>query len=265
MIGLYIKNCLFLACLLLLTAGRLQAAPLDARICFERWQPYIYMDGENRLQGPIYDIIQHIVAKAGGTAHFDDSAYRRCMLGIETGIYNMTLMVSPDTKGLVVSDTMLAEWSLGAFVPASSDIKNFVSMEQFRGARVGLIYAYEYPPEIWNYASTWASELRIPYSGPSDSQEGRLFKVLEAERIDVVFVDRGWAEAIGATSKRKVRALEPEVVMQPNYIGYRADAIELTSYFETELKRMAASGELAEFYTRHGVDVPAFNPAISGN
>lgn len=229
------------------------------RVCFENWSPYYESTTEGGLKGPVFEIIDRISAEVNVTVEYSELPYTRCLLEVRNNRFDMILLSSPGVAGVIESKTPLAFWNLMAVVKKGSGHKEFASMLQFKGKNVGTFAGYLYPPAISSFRSLWALEVKIHYNEKTDSEQVRVFRLIERNRIDVAFLDLAWIHSILAKNALKIEILHPPVHSDPSMIGYAPKSKKIALLFEERLAQLSESGELDILYkSRIGISLSAF-------
>ncbi|WP_374357651.1 substrate-binding periplasmic protein [Chitinimonas sp.] len=222
-------------------AGLAAAQPL-LNVCYEPWLPYAYTRQTDQHQGAAVDAMRLAFARMGYDLAWQALPYARCLSLANKDQIDLLLFSSPDlTLEFADSQVALAYWSLAAFVADTSPIKQYESLAQFKGQRIGVVNRYTY------------GKLRVESSAQADQApdpESNLRK-LAAGHVDVVFEDIRWGRQFAAMEHLGIRPLLPLAEQSPSFVGFSPRHSALIKPFDRQLRRMLHSGELDRIYQSH--------------
>lgn len=230
-----------LRCLSCLLPCAVLAQPATLRACYERWQPYAYMES-GHATGAAVEAIEPVFAGLGYRVDYQEMPYARCLSLANAGQIDLVLFSSSDrTRSFKDNHVALAYWLLAAFVPADSPQTHYDSPLQFKGLRVGVVngYSYELLP----------SDGSLVFDQAPDPEAN--LRKLAAHHVDVVFEDLLWGRALADREGLAIRALHPLAKSEPNYLGFAPRLQPLIARFDAALAEHQQRGELDRIYRRY--------------
>lgn len=225
------------------TAAALAARPASAeslRICYEDWSPFATtVDG--RATGLMIELVDRALAADGRSATYSQQPYLRCTGNVRSGAFDAILM-SSDERGLVPADTSVAFWEVGVVARPDWPAASFGSLQDFDGATVGLVGAYEYHPRVMAAAAGW----RVHHAADA------LFnlRMTASGRIDATVVDVPWARIEAARERLQVKVLEPMLLAIPQHVYFHPGRTQVAAELGAALRALLADGTVDRLYRR---------------
>lgn len=224
-----------------LTGAAAFAAPAATiKICFDDWPPYAGYTSKTGFRGTTIDLLRENLAKLGAKVQFKSATQTRCLAEARQGLIDMVLFSRRENlPGWKLTQVPTEFWLVGAWVPADASQRRFEAIDQFRGARVGMVRDYVYPPLIATFKDWRVNEV-------GDAIDA--LRQLAARRIDVVFEDVFWTQRMVAENKLRIRMLEPLVVAEAEAHIYHPRYTVLFTQFEGLLNEAIRRGDVDRRY-----------------
>ncbi|RCK49922.1 hypothetical protein TH25_13030 [Thalassospira profundimaris] len=246
-----------------LPLARSQAATEAVRLCFTRWEPYAYDDGNDTgPAGLAIDIAKRAFDLAGRAVTFVQMPHSRCHIGIRMGHYDGILFESLKEKPvekLVTSRFALVNRVLVAVVRESYPKAGYDGLSTFQGANWLRVVGDDYPEKIIDDPDMYPVDV-------GENAHGLL--MLRRNYVDVVFRDLAslhfGSDAVKGTPGLKT--LLPAVDVEPFYMRLEERLAPVMKGYDDAIAKMLSDGSIDHLFYRHlGFSQIAFNHYFSGD
>ncbi|WP_157831906.1 substrate-binding periplasmic protein [Thalassospira marina] len=233
----------------------------EVRLCFSRWEPYAYDDG-NGATGLAIDIAKRAFEISGHDATFTQMPHSRCHFGIRYGIYDGILFESrpgETVESLSASRFALVNRVLVAVVRESYPQTAYEGLQTFEGANWLHVVDEDYPAKILNSTQMYPVDV-------GENAHGLL--MLRRNYVDVVFRDLASLH-FGSDAVHEpagLKTLLPAVDIEPFYLCMESKFARVTADYDQAITKMLADGSIDRLYYKHlGFSQIAFNRYFSGS
>ena len=220
-----------------------QAEAAAYKFCFEPWDPYAIRDDKGQMSGVTIEFYTEAFKKSGHELTFVQVPAERCYDEVKSkrmdGLIFNTCGALPGTHDL---KTQTEYWMVGAIVPESFKGDKFTGIEQFKGKKVGVTKAYQYPDSLKGFDGLTKDET-------TDSMNS-LRKVAN-NRVDVMFDDPLWAEIKGRGENLKIKVLKPLAAADANCATLSGAHQDLAPKVDAAAQELIKSGLLDNLYKKH--------------
>ncbi|WP_143182061.1 ABC transporter substrate-binding protein [Thalassospira sp. TSL5-1] len=254
--------CFFVVTVVGLPLAQSRAGAEAVRLCFTRWEPYAYDNGDGHgPTGLAIDIARRAFELSGREVTFVQMPHSRCHIGIRLGLYDGILFESLKEKPvekLVTSRFALINRVLVAVVRDSYPHTRYRGLDTFEGANWLRIVGDDYPEKIINDPDMYPVDV-------GENAHGLL--MLRRNYVDVVFRDLAslhfGADAVkGATG---LKTLLPAVDVEPFYMRLEERLAPVMQAYDDATAKMLSDGSIDRLFYKHlGFSQIAFNHYFSG-
>ncbi|MCL9783262.1 transporter substrate-binding domain-containing protein [Vibrio sp. S4M6] len=243
---------LFLFCL------GLQAKPLI--FATGDWRPYIFEKDDtvdDNRPGFSIEIVDRAFEQMGYQITYKTPPFSRQILDTERGVYTalVGLLVS-DAPNLIYPTESIGQVS-NCFYAQNDNGWKFKEVSSLVAVKLGVISSYTYGV-IDDYVAKNHSGNVIAISGSEENILKRLFRMLEAGRIDVVVEDRSvvshYLENAGLVGQFKVVGCLGTVPAMIGFSPVLPESKELARQFSQEVQELRRSGELQQILNKYGIE-----------
>jgi ABC-type amino acid transport substrate-binding protein len=191
----------------------LAAGPKTLTFCAEQYQPYAIKNAKGVIDSGItYDIMKQALDELGYKLAVEEVNYAyRCFVLARSGEINGAFFTTEvgKNKKMHYLDKPLEYWTLNVMVPQDSPFKDYTSLSQFDGQRIGFTKNYGYPDKI-KQNKKWHVE--------EENEVILNLRKLSAKRIDLYIDDPYQAAEMIKRENLKVRILQPSVDQVPTFV-----------------------------------------------
>jgi polar amino acid transport system substrate-binding protein len=220
-----------------------QAQAAAYKFCFEPWDPYGVRDDKGQMSGVTIEFYTEAFKKAGHELTFVQVPAERCYDDVKSkrmdGLIFNTCGAQSGTHDL---KTQTEYWMVGAIVPESFKGDKFTGIEQFKGKKVGVTKAYQYPESLKGFEGLVKDET-------TDSMNS--LRKLGNGRIDVMFEDPLWTEIKARAENLKFKSLKPLVAADPNCATLSGAHPDLGAKIDAAAQELIKAGLLDKLYKKH--------------
>ncbi|MEH6631382.1 MAG: transporter substrate-binding domain-containing protein [Halopseudomonas aestusnigri] len=218
------------------------------KACHDGWPPFYYATSEYKAGGVVVTLLDEIAAETGYEIEYRLLPFKRCLKQVEQGKIDFIMVTSNHGDNVLMGQTSLATWQIGAVVHKNYPEDHFINLEKFSGEKVLQIQEYVYPEKIRNFAPNWkVSDVGYFNSDDLDSIP-HPFTMIENGQATVFFEDTVFSQKIINDNGMNLKVLKPAVVLENHYIGYALGREKLYRKFEYALRKRADDGRLDQFY-----------------
>jgi len=218
------------------TVGVVHASEISA--CFEDWAPYQVSRANGAAEGLSVELTDRVMSDLGHRVRYTALPYQRCAQSVRRGTIDM-IVSSQGEPDLLRVFPFKVVWSIGLFVNSDTPQKRLSSLEDFRGARIGIARQFEFPAPIRDYRG-WTLE-----AVPDDR---RNFLKLAHQRVDGVLTDVPWALSLPANERQGARFVAPAVATTPQPDAFRPGLEDLRDAYAAGLRKLFADGTVDARY-----------------
>lgn len=200
--------------------------------------PYNYFQ-EGNWTGLDTEIVKAIFADMGVQAKFNPMPWKRAEIQLKAGLADLGYqMVFTEERNRTLE--LIGPFRYGETifaVPKDSPIRNYNSIEDFRGLQVGAIRGFAYTPEF---------DRSTHFTLHSLTTNEQLVMLLASRRIDVAIFDSQslsyWMKRTGTMDK--IRVLAKVYGRVPRYLGVPKGRKKEAHQVETALRRLQKNGKI---------------------
>ncbi len=250
----------WLAVLALLGSLWLHPAQADDRIVklvSDPYPPYV-LDEESQNKGYITDMALKILHDAGYQAQYINVPYNRALMGMEKGLYDGLLAVSPGRENYLYPEKAFGT-SQTAFFVVKTSAWRWQGPDSLSALTLGVIEGYQLGDATLDayIAQHRANPQRIEVSYGINALEKNL-RMMALGRIGTVAEDSAvfWYTASQLGLRDKFKAAGNLGNPEPITIGFHASnprARELASVISKGIERLKASGAYQEIMNHYGL------------
>lgn len=218
------------------TVGVVQAGEISA--CFEDWAPYQVSRGNGEAGGLSVELTDRVMSGLGHHVRYSALPYQRCVQSVRRGTIDM-IVSSQGEPDLLRAFPFKVVWSIGLFVRSDASPTHLSSLDDLKGARIGIARQFEFPAPIRDYRG-WTLE-----AVPDDR---RNFLKLAHQRVDGVLTDVPWALGLPAEERQGARFVAPAVAATPQPDAFRPGLEDLRDAYAAGLRKLFADGTVDALY-----------------
>lgn len=204
------------------------------RFCFERWEPYAYTDNKKGVTGESIELVK-LAAKIGGAnVSFSELPFVRCLAAVDAGQFDFVLHTDK-YESIPFIELPINYWHL-TFAVLNASAINSLNFDDKK--RVLVSWSYHYPTEVTTFLTAKEAKLiKAKHYTKDKASVLALFQHLLHERVDLMLVDRVWADKKISELQLPVRLLEETVYSAPQYVGFFKGDLPKAKRFERLLEK----------------------------
>ena len=247
---------LVIACWLLCVAGYTPAHGREIVLLADQWCPY-NCDPSSDHPGYGVEILREVLQASGSTLVYRTMNWTRSVEEVRVGHADAVIgMTRDEVRGFVFPQEPVGMSALGFIVRSDSDF-HYTGPRSLDGHVIGLAAGYVFGGPAGDYIRQNQADRARVQVVPGDEALALNLRKLRAGRIDLVVDDANvLARLLSTVGSADGVKLAAAVDATPVYIAFSPaspDSGALVRNFDAGVRRMRASGRLAEIMARYGI------------
>lgn len=209
--------------------------------CFEKWEPYTFIDENKKASGLSIHLIEIAAKKLDIAVKFVYLPWKRCLSSVENG--RMDAVIDAAKRDVFLQGpTTLAYYTNTIWVHTYDALHTLPSLIALKERRAGYIDGYSYSPDYMSIPG-----VRIDYSPDQET----VLRKLDAARVDFAVADYVTSKHLLKTKPLHVRELRPFPAVNPLYLSFHKSRVKEHRLFEATFKAMKEDGSVDAAYQAH--------------